>query len=643
MSFHFFRAQFLLLVFLGLMLLCPITAGAVESSITITSFDVRPTTLSLGEPFEIHLAATAKGDVKIGSYVVRISHPIAKSDAPPPFSLYRNNRAYLPEDGSYSLMDNGKVDTDPKKGAFGVEIPTEGWRDGIYYITAFAHNRPAPGDHIVDHRNISVTVKNGQVTIKDLGKRKTSGEDFIRHFSVDPTVLSPGEPFDVVLETAMATLWTWSLRHPYTILEEETLPGFYFNAEKKQAYYRSEAGIQDNGEYDKDPSKGELRLTIDTTAWPTGIHNFTIEAMRREDGPYIPSSSAYRDFGLKIADPKDHLEVKIKDDRYFAEGTHFNTLFVLSNGRVICDGRYSDDKGYTWHEYDNKSVQWGTSHARSAIMAHEFPNGEVIGLAYRTLPREGEKGVFLGQLYVSKDRGKTIEGPFEAVFHVPRAVGSKGHAFHPGPLFMRSIVQIEDGSLLALMCGWFDTDTRESPHKGQNYRRSFVCRSTDRGRTWEYYSTIAYKPNWGSEGWNEGSLRRLPDGRLIAAVRSGSESSHWKDNPLCMFFSEDEGKTWSGPHRSGIDGVYPSLVVMSNGLLACSYGRPGAKIMFSADNGETWTDHTLVNPERYSGYTWIGEVAPGELLYGYGLRNGLDPETGERRNMLRLVNIRVSE
>ncbi len=643
MNYSFLRISSVFFICVGLPLLCPAGEGAADSQIRITSVDLRPTILELGRSFEVHLTARAEGDVAIGSYVVRISHPIAESDAPPPFSLYRNNRAYLPENGSYNLPDNGELDIDPKEGAFGVEISTKGWREDTYYVTVFAHNRPAPGDHIVDHYNFSVTIEGQKVTLRHLGKEESGGDGLIERFAVTPDVVSPGDAFEVVLQTSMPALWTWTLRHPYTILEEETLPGFFFNADRQQAYYPDETGIQDNGKYDLDPVRGDIRLHIDTAAWPTGIHSFTVEAKGRAEGPYVPSVAIYRDFAVKVKNPSDHLKVKIEDDRYFAEGTHFNTLFVVSNGRVICDGKYSDDKGYTWHEYKNENIQWGTSHSGSAIMAYEFPNGEVIGLAYRTLPKEGEKGVFLGQLYISNDRGKSIEGPFEAVFHIPRAVGSKGHAFHPGPLFMRSIVQIEDGSLLALMCGWFDTDTKESPHKGQNYRRSFLCRSTDRGRTWEYYSTIAYKPNWGSEGWNEGSLRRLPDGRLIAAVRSGSESSHWKDNPLCLFFSADEGKTWSGPHRSGIDGVYPSLVVMSNGLLACSYGRPGAKIMFSADNGETWTDHTCINSERYSGYTWIVEPAPGELLCGYGLRNGLEPKTGERRNMLRLVNIHISE
>ena len=612
--------------------------------IRLTSFNLSHETLSVGEFFDVHVTAEAEGDVVIGSYVFRISHPVRKSEVLPGFDLYVNSRAYMSDRGSYNLMDNGERDLDPKAGAFGIRVDTLGWPEGIHYLTIFAHNRPHAGRHIVDYHNFSATVEGGEVILKDLGGKDAQPISAFESFSVKPEVLDPGGAFEIHIKAVGSALPVWSLHHPYTIPADETLPGFEFNEDRKQAYYGRGGVLVDNGPDDLDPEAGVLRVKVDTTGWPAGVHNFTMETVEDQTGagPYGRSPKDYRDFAVKVREPKDDLKITVEPDRYFGKGTHFNTSFVLSNNRIISGSRYSDDKGHTWESYENNSLEFGTTHAQTAMMSHEFADGTAIGLAYRTLPREGDKGIFIGKLYETRDGGKSIQGPFDAVFYVPRAVGSKGHAYHPGPLYMRSIVETKDGALLALMCGWFDTDTKESPVKGQNYRRSFVCRSTDAGHTWEYYSTIAYKPNWGSEGWNEGALRRLPNGDLIAAVRSGSDSAVWKDNPLCLFFSSDEGQTWSPPHRCGIDGVYPSLVVMSNGILACSYGRPGAKIMFSKDNGKTWTDHTSIHPERYSGYTWIVEVSPGELLYGFGLRNGLDPETGERRDMLRLTNIHVS-
>ncbi len=612
-------------------------------TIEITSFDIEPASTKLGESFQVEAKAEAKGDTKIGSFVLRISHPVKKNEAPPNFNLYSNNRAYYGGAEDVHLLDNSSLDLNPEKNQFALKVSTQGWKEGVYYFTMFAHNRPAPGPHIVDHRNFRVTVQEGRVSIKTLGRGEVYDQTAFHTFHVQPQIVEPGEPFEIMTQTESPYIDAWSLHHPYTIPPEETLPGFQFDAEKKQAYYGDSKAIQDNGELDLDSKEDCLRLRISTKGWPYGVHNLTLEPVVSKQAPYNPAVSDYRDFAVTVRAPYDHLSIRIEPDRYFDEGTHFNTMIALSNGRIISDGKYSDDKGYTWHEYKNDSLKWGEQHGRSAMMTFEFPNGDVLGLAYRTFPKEGVEGVFIGQRYISHDGGKTIEGPFDCEFHVPRAVGSQGHAFHPGPLYMRSIVQLKDKSLLALMCGWFDTDTKESPVHGQNYRRSFLCRSVDEGRTWKYYFTIAYEPNWGSEGWNEGSLRKLGTDHLIAAIRSGSDSQAWKDNPLCIFFSHDGGQTWTPPQRSGIDGVYPCLVIMSNGLLACSYGRPGAKIMFSADQGKTWTDHTSVHAERYSGYTWSVEAAPGELLYGFGLRNGLDPKTGERKNMLRLTNIHIQE
>jgi hypothetical protein len=82
---------------------------------------------------------------------------------------------------------------------------------------------------------------------------------------------------------------------------------------------------------------------------------------------------------------------------------------------------------------------------------------------------------------------------------------------------------------------------------------------------------------------------------------------------------------------------------MHDGTLVCSTGRPGVFLMFSRDGGRTWTDHTPVDGERYSGYSAVCEVAPGRLLVGYGVRHGLDARTGRRQNELRVVEVRVTD
>jgi len=57
---------------------------------------------------------------------------------------------------------------------------------------------------------------------------------------------------------------------------------------------------------------------------------------------------------------------------------------------------------------------------------------------------------------------------------------------------------------------------------------------------------------------------------------------------LYCSISRDQGKTWSLPKQIADRGVNPNLVVMSNGIIVCTYSRPGNWLIFSDDNGQTW-------------------------------------------------------
>jgi hypothetical protein len=59
----------------------------------------------------------------------------------------------------------------------------------------------------------------------------------------------------------------------------------------------------------------------------------------------------------------------------------------------------------------------------------------------------------------------------------------------------------------------------------------------------------------------------------------------------------------------------PDLVLMSNGVLACSYGQPASCLMFSLDMGKTWTAHQVISDQVRYNYTSIREISPGRLLY----------------------------
>ena len=100
---------------------------------------------------------------------------------------------------------------------------------------------------------------------------------------------------------------------------------------------------------------------------------------------------------------------------------------------------------------------------------------------------------------------------------------------------------------------------------------------------------------------------RLRDGRLYAVART--------HRPLVHMWSSDEGKTWTKPVELEVGRVLPDLVLMSNGVLACAYGRPASCLMFSLDGGKTWPSHHVISDKVGFNYTSIREISPGKLLY----------------------------
>src|SRR5690606_31363560 len=105
--------------------------------------------------------------------------------------------------------------------------------------------------------------------------------------------------------------------------------------------------------------------------------------------------------------------------------------------------------------------------------------------------------------------------------------------------------------------------------------------SFDEGRTWHYFSTI------GPGG--EPAVARLSETEQTAVIR-GQRNSR-----MLQTFSNDGGETWSDPVELEVGKVLPDLVLMSNGVLACSYGRPASCLMFSFDGGRTWPSHHVVS------------------------------------------------
>lgn len=181
--------------------------------------------------------------------------------------------------------------------------------------------------------------------------------------------------------------------------------------------------------------------------------------------------------------------------------------------------------------------------------------------------------------------------------HLPAAYADETEKDHT--ICERHIWNDADGGVT--MALWSRKMVKRADGRTSTERWSHLVRSTDEGKTWNYQSTI------GPGG--EPAVVRLNDMEMMAVIRG--------DSNFCFkqVFSHDAGKTWTKPVQLEEGHVMPDLVLMSNGVLACSYGQPASCLMFSLDMGKTWTSHHVISDKVRYNYTSIREISPGRLLY----------------------------
>jgi len=212
------------------------------------------------------------------------------------------------------------------------------------------------------------------------------------------------------------------------------------------------------------------------------------------------------------------------------------------------------------------------------------------------------------------------------------------------------MLELPDGRLLATLYGYFEGDTVPitgfKPTEGFFKYRTLLVESRDQGASWSLVSTVAYDPSIGQESFCEPALLRLADGELICIMRTG-----YTHDPMYLCRSRDDGKTWTKPVSTGLRGVDPRLLLVSNGLVACAYGvkeyegnRRERRIMFSSDGGRTWFHNTIVFAGYGGSYPDAIELEPGKLLYVYDADAFKEPgQTTRPRNCLRLATITLRQ
>ena len=319
--------------------------------------------------------------------------------------------------------------------------------------------------------------------------------------------------------------------------------------------------------------------------------------------------------------------------------------FEMPDGSISVMGIFKvSDEGRTVKVCTDAGHSIGlTSLVESRMNTFFSREGLFLALNNKVVPA-AEAGTYVGTIWRSVDDLTSVQQEKTTVI-VPEAgkvdFGEPGE--WSGLIFHRAIVELSDGSLLAAMYGNFEADTTAptNPHSKRETKfkpRAFTVRSEDAGRTWRYLASVAVPDpavTDDTEGFNEWTIARLADGRLLGVIRTG----HF--TPLVASWSSDEGKTWTSPMTPpelGPGGCDPYLIKLADERLALAYGemvqppadrekyfqeyetrwdkRRRCRLAISTDKtGENWRTLDLCDYDDRSAYPSIFEVAPNVLLY----------------------------
>jgi hypothetical protein len=369
-----------------------------------------------------------------------------------------------------------------------------------------------------------------------------------------------------------------------------------------------------------------------SAAAETGAAHWAIDPEHETIKPrvsYVP--------GLKVV--RGTTQVIVPEHKSFCPA---GSVFRFNNGDIQVHNKHSTDGGKTWidagHILESSTYQFPAPDNEVIMFQSSFTSEHATGEGRPevSMVKTDEDGVFEVKFFRSTDHGKTRVGdPARVYLPVPYRDWSG--------VLCRKIVGLGDGTLLMSMY----TRNADGPAHERKFR-SLALKSTDRGKTWHYLSTIAadLSADARGEGFDESTLLVLPDGRVQAYMRSGasyqaSMGSHnygdktvdmpfgyAKQTPVYLATSLDGGESWGVPDPITPYGVWPNALRMESGILALSYGRPGNWIMFSQDDGTSWGPiipffHDLYPPDC-SNYFAMAEVAPDVLLVVYARVNPND-------------------
>lgn len=161
-----------------------------------------------------------------------------------------------------------------------------------------------------------------------------------------------------------------------------------------------------------------------------------------------------------------------------------------------------------------------------------------------------------------------------------------------------SLTQLKNGRVVLVY--------RESDsHLAKKYTRVVVRTSDDKGKTWSDRKLLIATEQTGGclTKYNCPKVQQIRDGRVLVvcdayAVPPGECPEIEPHNEL--FFSSDNGDTWSKPRPINVSGIMPDEVIeLENGDWLLATQSDGVQyVSRSSDQGKTWGEPTILTAKR---------------------------------------------
>ncbi len=179
------------------------------------------------------------------------------------------------------------------------------------------------------------------------------------------------------------------------------------------------------------------------------------------------------------------------------------------------------------------------------------------------------------------------------------------------------IVELDDGNLLLPFETW-----KSYEDSSLAKQKALALLSKDYGKTWNELITVADGEVDGLYYWDE---RIIKSGiNKLTAVFWTHDIKNDKDLKVHISFSEDNGKTWSKPKPTNLNGAVTYPVKLNDGRLLSVYslrygGLPGIYAALSYDEGNTWDLENQVILWDARGQSNIGSIKSKEIstMMGY--------------------------